>query len=112
MGSGRCVVVPIRDIVHVVCWRKLPCSVFRECEREISVMVIGVVRNQVEYHSSEHLFAILFRQHQFAADTDQAFVAPGLRVNGSYCLGVYLLSVYPVKPSGHKVFIVFNVKQF
>ena len=70
----------IEDISHIVCWRKLPLTAFVHQEREVLVVIICIVGENVEYHSAKDFLLGAFRQAHLATNHQQLFIAVGIRI--------------------------------
>lgn len=70
----------IEDISHIVCRRKLPLTAFVHQEREVLVVIICIVGENVEYHSAKDFLLGAFRQAHLATNHQQLFIAVGIRI--------------------------------
>ena len=70
----------IEDISHIVCRRKLPLTAFVHQEREVLVVIICIVGENIEYHSAKDFLLGAFRQAHLATNHQQLFIAVGIRI--------------------------------
>ena len=101
----------VENICQVICRREAPVTVFVHQEGKVLVVVIGIVCQDVEDHSAEHLLLGRFPQTHLAAYHQHLFVA--VRVGVQSCQSLHMQFVRPVtvKTTGDEMCLTFNFNQ-
>ena len=102
----------VDNVCYVVCGRQSPTAVLTHDKREILVVVVCVVCQDIEYHATEYLNAVRFWKTELAANYQQLFVAISLGTNGSQCLGMKFGVAITVEPFGQKMIAAIYWVQF
>ena len=106
-----CRTVQIGGECHVVGWGDVPCAVSFHQEREILDVVIHIAAHDIEYRPTVEFDCSLCRDVQFSADFKQILIARCIRIHGSKCLCMYLLSVYPIVTLRQEVMFSLNLNE-
>ena len=99
----------VYNISYVVGRRQPPTAILIHDKREVLIMVIGVVGQNVEYHPTEHLLAVGFRQMQLTTNGYQLLIAVSIRTNGSQRLGINLPLTVTIETLGDKMVVTVNI---
>ena len=101
----------VENIGHVVGWRKSPCTLTIHDEREVLMMVIGIVGKNIEHHTTEEFLAIHFRKMQLSTYCKKLFIGVGFRVHCCQCLSMQLSCLITVESLGEKMICSIHLQQ-
>ena len=71
-------------------------------------MVIGIVGQNIEDHSAEHLLTVGFRQMELTANGYQLLIAVGIRTNGSQRLRIDFPLTITIETFGDEMVVTVN----